>query len=82
MQLALFSTFGSSSTKYRRLRCDAKKKAAKLLPPSYGRAATFLNFPPTILSFSSSSPTSFFLCPASHTRHLLGIRSVPRGPEL
>lgn len=51
---APFSTFGLSSTKYRRLRCAAKKKAANLLPPSYGRATTFLNFLPTVLFFFSS----------------------------
>lgn len=56
MQPAPFSTFESSSTKYRRLRCAAKKKAANLLPPSYGRATTFLNFLPTVLSFFSSLP--------------------------
>ena len=66
MQPALFSTFGSSSTKYRRLRCPQRKKLPtfNLLPFLRMKETTFPNSNCSLLLFLS--PISFFLPRVSH----------------
>lgn len=78
MQPAPFSTFGSSSTKYCRLRCCRKEESCRPPVLSFARTSDHLSKLPLLLCLPHSL---YSLClPASpHTRHLLGIRSVPVG---